>query len=281
MPTAFVLSGGASLGAVQVGMLQALAAAGVWPPDLLVGTSVGALNAAFVAGHPSVDDLDELASIWRAMRRRDVFPARPLGGFVGFAGRSDHLVSPDGLRLLLETYLTFAALEEASIPLHVVATEVTSGREVVLSRGPALPALLASTAIPGVFPPQVIDGRSLFDGGVANNTPISSAVTLGADTVYVLPGSYACVLAAPPPTALGMIVQAINLMVHARLAQDVERYEPLCELLVVPPLCPLSISPVDFRHSASLIARSFESTTAWLAQGSPEPGQAAMLTRGS
>jgi NTE family protein len=274
-----VLSGGSSLGAVQVGMLQALADGGLWPPDLLVGTSVGALNAAFVAGHPSASALDELRSIWTSLRRRDVFPARALGGLVGFAGRSDHVVSPDGLRLVLENYLTFSMIEDASIPLHIVATEVTSGNEVVLSSGPALTALLASAAIPGVFPPVEVDGRTLFDGGVANNTPISSAVSLGADTIYVLPGSYPCPLAAPPPTALGVIVQAINLMVHARLAQDVDRYEPTCNLMVVPPLCPLSVSPVDFRHSASLVAQAYESTTRWLSRGSPEPGQAAMLTR--
>jgi NTE family protein len=258
-------------------MLQALADAGIWPPDELIGTSVGALNAAWVAGHPSAADLAGLVEVWKGMRRRDVFP---FAGVAGLAGRSDHLLSSDGLRSLLERHLTFSVLEEAAIPLQVVATDVTSGSEVALTRGPAVPAILASAAIPGFFAPQVIDGRALFDGGVADNTPISHAVSGGATTVYVLPGSYPCTLDGPPPTALGMVLQAINLMVHARLAHDVERYESRTRLLVVPPLCPLSVSPVDFRHSAALIEKAHTSTTEWLAAGPVGTGQASMLRSG-
>ena len=277
--TAFVLSGGASLGAVQVGMLRALAEAGVWPPDLLIGTSVGAINAAYVASHPDAAALDGLAEIWRHLRRRDIFPARPLGGLLGFLGRSDHLVSAAGLRRLIDGHLTFTELEDAPIPLHVVATEITSGAEVILSSGPAADAILASAAIPGVFPPRRIGDRVFIDGGVADNTPLSGAVQLGADTVYVLPASYPCPLGAPPPTALGVIVHAINLMVHERLITDVARYEAQCQLRVVPPLCPLSISPVDFGHSGELIERAYRTTSQWLAEGDPgATDQAAVLT---
>jgi NTE family protein len=200
-----------------------------------------------------------------------------LGGLLGFLGRRNHLVSSRGLRKLLGEYLTFEQLEDAAIPLHVVATEVVSGNEVVLSAGPAAEAVLASAAIPGVFAPQKIDGRFLMDGGVADNTPLSAAVALHADPIYVLPASYPCTLTAPPPSALGIVVQAINIMVHERLISDVERYEDTCRLMVVPPLCPLGVSPVDFSHGAALIDRAHRTTAEWLARGEPGPGQAEML----
>jgi NTE family protein len=93
----------------------------------------------------------------------------------------------------------------------------------------------------------------------------------------VLPASYPCPLAAPPPTALGVVVQAINIMVHERLTSDVARYESSCRLLVVPPLCPVGVSPVVFSHGATLIDRAYRTTSEWLARGDPGPGQAAML----
>jgi NTE family protein len=128
-----------------------------------------------------------------------------------------------------------------------------------------------------VFAPHRIGERVFIDGGVADNTPLSGAVGLGADTVYVLPASYPCPLGAPPPTALGVIVHAINLMVHERLIMDVARYESQCRLRVVPPLCPIAISPVDFGHSAELVERAYRTTTEWLARGDPGTDQAAVL----
>jgi NTE family protein len=277
MTTAFVLSGGASLGAVQVGMLAALDEAGI-RPDMLIGTSVGALNAAYVAGHPGPGGIAGLDTIWRHIRRRDVFPAQPVSGLLGFSGRSNHLVPDSGLRRLIEANLTYERLEEATIPVHVVATEVTTGAEVVLSSGPALPAVLASAAIPGVFAPQRIDGRVLMDGGIADNTPVSRAVALGADRLYVLSASFPCALPEPPPTALGMVVHAITVLIEKHLAFDVERFEQEVDLRVVPPLCPLTVSPVDFRRSGELIDRARVSTAEWLKAGRPGPGQASMLT---
>lgn len=264
MKTAFVFSGGGSLGAVQAGMILALTDAGI-RPDLVVGASVGAINAAWVAGHPGPEGAERLASIWRTVRRSDVFPARPLVGLLGFAGKRSGLVSPDGLRRLIAKNLDFENLQDAKLPLHVVAADVTTGIETVLSSGNALDALAASAAIPGVFPPVTIDGMALVDGGVLNNAPISHAVQAGAERIYVLPTGYACALAGPPRGALGVALQALTLMVHQRLYFDVEHYQNLVELHVMPPLCPLSVSPVDFTHSSSLIDRSRESTRKWLA----------------
>jgi len=181
MTTAFVLTGGGSLGAVQVGMLHALAEQDV-RPDLVVGTSVGALNAAFMAGRGfSAETVGELDAIWRSVRRVDVFPVQPFRHL-----RSRHraaLCSPAGLRRLLAAELPMGRLEEARVPVHVTATDVLSGQEVLLSEGDAVSAVLASAAIPAVFPPVEIDGRLLYDGGLADNAPISKAVALGATRV--------------------------------------------------------------------------------------------------
>jgi NTE family protein len=263
MTTAFVLSGGGSPGSIQAGMLLALAEQNV-VPDLVIGTSVGAINAAWVAGHPRLDGARELVDVWRSVRRDDVFPARPVAGLLGFLGRSDHLVPPDRLRALLSRHLNYRRLEDASVPVQVVTTEITSGLELVLSQGDAVDAVAASAAIPGVFPPVTIDGRQLVDGGVANNTPISHAIGAGASTIYVLPTGYACSLPGAPSSALGMAMQSITLLVQQRLAADVARYQSLVDLRVVPPLCPLSVSPIDFSHTVELAERAHASTAQWL-----------------
>jgi NTE family protein len=139
MTTAFVLSGGASLGAVQVGMLQALSRGGL-RPDLLVGTSVGALNAAWMAADPAPESTDRLANVWRRLRRADIFPFQPLRGLWGFIGRRSSLLDAAAVRSLLRRHLRFDRLKEAPIPLHVVAVDVLSGRDVRFSSGDAVEA---------------------------------------------------------------------------------------------------------------------------------------------
>ena len=184
--TAFVLAGGGSLGAVQVGMLAHSLGGGL-VPDLIVGASVGAINAAYYAAEPDERGVERLKRIWLELRRTDVFPFSPIASMLGFFGKTDHLVSPRPLRSLIESELPYQRLEDARIPCYVVATDALEGTEVVLSSGPAATALLASAAIPAVFPPVTLDGRFLLDGGVSNNTPISIAVEMGATRVIVLP----------------------------------------------------------------------------------------------
>lgn len=277
MTTAFVLSGGASLGSIQVGMLQALIGAGI-EPDIVVGSSVGALNGAWIAGDPSAGSVDGLADLWRSITRDDIFPFQPVRGFLGFVGRQQSLISDRGLRRLLGQHLAFDRLEDARLDLHVIAVDVLTGRDVRLSRGSAIDAVVASAAIPGIFPPVEIDGRPYIDGGVVNNTPISHAHDLGADTVWVLPAGYACSLPSPPKGSLGMALHGLSVLVQHRLAADVAHYEPLLDLRVVPPLCPVAVSPADFRQSASLIDRARVSTSEWLADPRPSCiNQAAMV----
>ncbi len=188
--TAFVFSGGGSLGAVQVGMLQALFENDV-APDFLVGTSVGAVNAAWVAGRPDTEAIAELAEIWMSLRRQHVFPLSPVTSARGLLGKTNHLISNASLRSLLEKHIPYRRLEEAHLPVHVVATDLKNGRAVGLASGPAVPALLASCAIPGVFPPVAIGRREYMDGGVANHTPITVALELGAtDVADVSPADF-------------------------------------------------------------------------------------------
>lgn len=276
MTTAFVLSGGASLGAVQVGMLRGLADAGV-TADLIVGASVGALNGGWIASRPDPAGLDALADLWRSLSRNDVFPTRPILGLLGFLGRRPNLLPDSGLRRLLTDHLGFSRLEDAPIPLHVVATDVLSGHDVLLSSGDAVEAILASAAIPAVLPPVNINGRYLIDGGVVNNTPLSHAIALGADLVWVLPTGYSCALSEPPKGVLAMALHALNLAVNQRLAVDVTRFEDVVELRVIPQPCPIGISPADFSHSAELIERSHTTTREWLTKPHPATGQAALL----
>jgi NTE family protein len=264
----FVLTGGASLGAVQVGMLQALARRGI-RPDFLIGSSAGALNAAFLAGQQWPAGVAELERIWLGLSRSDVFPMCPLSSLLGLFGRREHVVSPSGVEALIRRHIPYVRLEEAAIPIHMMATDVLTGAEVRISGGSVIDALRASTAIPGIFPPVHIGHHYLMDGGVANNAPLSQAIDLGADVVYALPAGYACGLRQPPGSALGMAVHALSLVFNQKLVESLERCSENASVKVVPPLCPITISPIDFGHAAELIARARESTTRWLGQGEP------------
>jgi NTE family protein len=261
---AFVLSGGASLGAIQVGMLHALYERGI-APDVIVGTSAGAMNGAFIASRPqTVQTADALASVWRNLKRGQVFPLNPLTGLLGFLGARDHLVPASGLRKLIARNVQCETLEQMPIPLHVVAVDVISGEELRLSHGPVVDVVLASVAIPGVVAPVRWEDRTLMDGGVANNTPISHAVELGAELIYVLPTGHACALREPPRGALALALHAVSLLTQRRLIDDIQRHENDARLIVLPPPCPLNIQPIDFAHADELIRRALSDAREFL-----------------
>jgi NTE family protein len=267
--TAFVFAGGGSLGAIEVGMLQALVER-LAPPDFVVGASVGAINAAYYAGCPDEEGVGRLVAIWSRLRSPDVFPLSPLHGLLGFVGRRTSLLDPAPLRALLARELPYQRLEEARVPCRIVATNVLDGSEVALSSGLAVEALLASTAVPGVFPPVELDGKYLIDGGISSNTPLSTAVALGARRVVVLPTGFSCALAKPPGGVISMMIHALTLMIARQLVIDVLRWREKAEIIVVPPLCPVESSPYDFSSSGALIRRAVTSTRTWLATGGLE-----------
>ena len=264
--TAFVLSGGASLAALQAGMLRALYEQGI-APDLLVATSAGAINATFVASRPqTVATARALARVWRELKRDDVFPVNPWLLAGGLLGKRDHLVAATALRELVGRHLQFEDLADAPIPLHAVAFDVDSGTEVLLSEGPSLDVLIASSALPGVFPPVELGGRRLIDGGVVNNTPISHAIELGAQRVYVLLAMDLNARQLPTRSVLGAAIDALGVMMRSRLQADIARFSSHVELIVLPAPNPLGVLPTDFGQANRLVRDGLQAARKCLAQ---------------
>jgi len=247
-------------------MLRALVEHGV-QADLIVGSSVGAINSVFFAADPTIQGVRRLENIWRGLRRKDVFPMGLTGLFRWLAGGQGHVFSPVGLERLLLDHLPVAVLEQTAIPVCVIATDVLRGTEVRLRSGPALPALMASTAIPGLFPPVRIGGRLMVDGAVSNHTPISVAISLGATRVVVLPAGYPCARPDAPRGGFAMALHALNVMTAQQLARDVERYRGQAQITVIPPLCPLMMPAYDFAGCEEIIDRAGTATAEWLGMG--------------
>jgi NTE family protein len=234
-------------------MLEALFERGI-APDVIVGSSAGAINGAFIASRePTVETARELGAVWRGLNRGSIFPLNPVTGLLGFVGRGTHLVPNGNLRRLIARHAGFDRLEDALVPLHVIVTDVLSGRELRLSAGPAVDAVMASAAIPGVFAPVSVDGDLLIDGGVCDNTPISHAIELGAEEIYVLPTGFSCDLETPPRAALNMLLHAMSVMLAQRLYVEIELYRAHAQIIVLPPPCPQRVQPIDFSHASELI----------------------------
>jgi NTE family protein len=267
--TAWVLSGGGSLGAVQVGMLQALSRAGL-PVDLVVGASVGALNGAFFASNPTREGVDRLADLWRSLRRMDVFPLTLLAGLKALLFRRDHVIAASALERLIQRALHIQRIEEARVSLHIVSTDVMSGEEVLLSSGSLRTALLASSAIPVVFPAVRVGGHYLVDGGVSSTKPIAAAVRVGAERIIVLPTGMSCALPEPPRDMAALALHVLSLLSMRQLDRDVAHYASAVPISIVPPLCPLAVSALDFSQTASLIERTARQTADWVAAGGLE-----------
>jgi NTE family protein len=263
--TAFVFAGGGSLGAVQVGMMDSLTRHGV-TADMVVGSSVGALNGAFYAGDPTPSGVARLANIWRALKRNDVFPLS-FRTLLTFLWRRDFLIPHDGIRKLIDDYIPYRNLEEARLPLHIVTTDIITGDAVVLSKGPAAEAIVASTAIPGAFSPVHYGDYYLADGAVSSNTPVRIAVKQGARRLIILPTGHACANEAPPVGALANALHALTLLIARQLVGELENLGPEIEYYVIPPLCPMVGSPYDFSRTAEHIERARLNTDEWLAKG--------------
>jgi NTE family protein len=267
-PTAFVLAGGGSFGAIQVGMMHSLARHGV-VADLVVGSSVGAINAAYYAGDPSLKGVLGLEAIWRGLKRHDVFPVS-WRSLLSFLWRRDFLIPHDGIRKLVEDHMPYRSLQDALLPVHIVTTDFASGESVVLSEGSVVEAILASTAIPGAFTPVYYRNRFLADGAISSNTPVRVAIQKGAKRLVVLPTGHACAVKDPPVGAVANALHALTLLIARQLVAELEGLAADIEYVVVPPLCPLVGSPYDFSRTDDHIERAVASTDAWLAQGGLE-----------
>jgi NTE family protein len=182
---AFVLSGGGSLGAVQVGALRAVLEAGI-RPDLFVGCSVGALNAAFLAADPSTERVGELEELWRKLDRTIVFPSSRRSVATHLIRREAHLYEPDGLRALIRDWIPYDDLASTMVPCHVVTTDLVNGQPCWWASGDPMGVLVATASLPGLLPPVELRGSLHVDGGVTCPVPAQRAVELGAERIWVL-----------------------------------------------------------------------------------------------
>jgi len=182
--TAFVLGGGGLLGAHEVGMLRALSDAGI-APDVIVGTSIGAINGAFVAADPA-GAAARLRQMWQGDAARQAFSGTLWGRAVRLASSGTHLHAMDPLRDMLRGMLPASDFADLKLPFHCVAASIERAQARWFSSGPIVPAVLASCAVPGLLPPVEIDGEHFFDGGLVHSIPVGRAVALGASTIYVL-----------------------------------------------------------------------------------------------
>ena len=186
MTTAFVLGGGGVLGAVEVGMLRALIERGI-QPDLVLGTSVGALNGAMVARDPSPAVNERLTELWLSTSTgKEVYGDRPLRTVRRAVSTGTHIYSSRPLRKRLEEELGDLRFEDLPVRLGVCAASIERAAEHWFTTGPIVPAILASAAVPGLLPPAEIDGEHFLDGGLVNSIPVSRAVELGATRIFVL-----------------------------------------------------------------------------------------------
>ena len=275
MTTAFVLQAGASLAAPQVGMLRALLAAGV-QPDFIVGSSAGALNGVAFAQDPTERDLSRLWDSWSRVRRRTVFPIRPVGVVAGLLGRRPGLVPAGPLRSWIATGVSLDDLADATVPVCVVATDAGTADAVRLVSGSPVEALLASSAVPGVFPPVTIGGRRLVDGGISADVPVRVAEELGATVCYVLPRAGIQGARAGPVRAVDALLRAANQVLSR--ASHAEVAGAVAGVRVLPAPTSVGTSPFDFRDSERLMHVGHDLAAQWLARDTARATAVALAT---
>jgi NTE family protein len=185
--TAFVLGGGGVLGAVEVGMLRALLERGI-TPDLVLGTSVGALNGALVARDPTPAVIDRLTELWRGASSsgQEVYGDRALRTVRRAVSTGTHIYSAKPLKRRLAEELGDLTFEELPVRFQVCAASIERSAEHWFDSGPLVDAVVASAAVPGLLPPAKVGGEHFLDGGIVNSVPLGRAVQLGATRVFVL-----------------------------------------------------------------------------------------------
>lgn len=232
-PVAFVLGGGGLLGAHEVGMLRALLEAGI-RPDLVVGTSVGAVNGVVVAAAPSLEAVDRLSALWRELDSSGLFAGSVLGRLRTLARTRTSLHTDEPLRELLDRHLPVRTFAELVVPFQCVAASVERAAEHWFDSGSLTDAVLASCAVPGLLPPVEIDGETFLDGGLVHSIPVGRAVSLGAQVVYVLQVGRIEQPLRPPrrPWEVGLV--AFEVARRHRFAADMAALPPSVTAHVLP-----------------------------------------------
>lgn len=251
---ALVLSGGAAMGAIQVGVLRALFARG-FRPSLIVGTSVGALNAAFIAFHPDEEGLLKLEEIWQNGRSIKAFDRNPLKLAYNFAVQRHYLFDNRFLRSLLMQHLPVDDFSATRVPLYITATNLTKATKHVFSSGRISRAVLASTAIPGLLRPVRINGDLYVDGGVVANLDLATAVEQGAKRILAVdiagPGRFV-----PPRSVLGIFSRSIDLMTRELVNKDLQLLWEQAQISIIQVSTDSKVWMGDFSRTPELIRRA-------------------------
>ena len=230
---AFVLGGGGVLGAHEVGMLRALAERGV-RPDVVLGTSVGAVNGAFFAADPTLAGVERLTELWRESNWSERSAGAALRRLGTLARSGTHLESLSEMRERLVSLLPVERVEDLELPFQCVAASIERAAEHWFERGPLADVVLASCAVPGILPPVPLDGEHFIDGGIVNSIPVSRAVMLGARKIYVLQVGRLEQSLRPPrrPWEVGLV--AFEVARRHRFAHDLHSLPDDVELHVLP-----------------------------------------------
>jgi NTE family protein len=268
--TAFVLGGGGRLGACEVGMLRALFERGI-APELIVGTSIGALNGAAVAAAPSLETIGRLETIWTSLDKSEVFSGTVFSGAANLLRTRTSLQSNEPLRGLVERLLPARTFADLAVPFQCVAASIERASEHWFLEGPLVDAILASCAVPGILPPVMIDGEHFIDGGVVNSIPIARAVELGATEVFVLHvGRIERPLSVPKnPWQVGMV--AFEVARRHRFARDMASLPPgvVAHVLPAGETAPRfdSFEQLRYKNFGSIVRHvqaAYEATAAYL-----------------
>jgi NTE family protein len=182
---AFVLGGGGVLGSAEAGMALALLEAGI-RPDLVCGTSVGAINGAVLAADPTPEGAQALLKIWDALAEGGILDGSLIQRIAEVVRRRTSLHGNGALRQMLHDRLPVQTFEDLAVPFECVAASIERAREHWFHTGDLIEPVLASCALPGVLPPVRIGDEHFFDGGLVNSIPLDRAVSRGADTIWVL-----------------------------------------------------------------------------------------------
>ncbi len=230
---ALVLSGGGALGALQAGFLRALFRTSFWP-SMIIGTSAGALNGAFLAFHPDAGGADELVGIWKGLRDRRLFLFNPLRVVYQVVSRQLCLTNSDLLRELLERHTPVDDFSATKVPLYITTTNLTRGRKEVFHDGKISQAVLASTAVPGIFCPVEIAGDMYVDGGVLANLDLDTAVELGATDILAIDLSR-CIDGRRPDSIATLWTQTLDVIQRERVERDIAHVSPRARITLVQP----------------------------------------------
>jgi len=261
-PVGFVLGGGGSLGAVQIGMLKALFEREI-KPDLVVGTSIGAFNGAVLAADPDTA-IDKLDRFWRSSRRTDTFPLRGIKPLLHWRRTRQSFYPNDGLMRSIDSVLRgYTNIDDLRLPFAAVAIDVERGRPVSFRTGPLQSALLASAAIPGLFPPVPRDGRLFYDGGLGNNVPMTDAVKMGAQSLVVLDTTSPTADLQPPNSLMELFSYVTEVYARQMVIRDLNDLEHM-PILYPPSPAPGTMSPLDLAHTVELIEQAYEHTRDYL-----------------